>query len=252
MMTEAARLLRTRHWMALVALIVSAWLVLIASSVPAELRASGRVFGTDILAALCVITQDAAGFARNTAMWMVMSVAMMVPPAIRAFAAYEELTDAGSARFWRLVAGFLAVWAGFAMLAAASQIALFDAGLVSPYGELRSQTLSALLLIGAGVYQFSPTKARCLAPYHQKATLMLSQRDGDAWQAGLRLGRASLGCCWALMSLAFVGGAMNVAVMALATLVLIGEKTPPLGQHVTRPVGWALIGSGLLLGVSAA
>jgi predicted metal-binding membrane protein len=50
-----------------------------------------------------------------------------------------------------------------------------------------------------------------------------------------------LGCCWLLTVLLFVGGLMNLLwIAALALLVLI-EKLLPLGPHVRRLTGIALI-----------
>jgi predicted metal-binding membrane protein len=63
---------------------------------------------------------------------------------------------------------------------------------------------------------------------------------------GLRLGAVCLGCCWALMLLAFVGGVMNLAFMGLATLVMALEKLTWIGAVITRPLGGLLIAGGLL------
>ena len=60
---------------------------------------------------------------------------------------------------------------------------------------------------------------------------------------GLRLGLICLGCCWALMSLAFVGGTMTLGFMGLATCVMITEKMPQMGRYVTKPLGTLLIGA---------
>jgi predicted metal-binding membrane protein len=62
---------------------------------------------------------------------------------------------------------------------------------------------------------------------------------------GLRLGLVCLGCCWALMALAFVGGVQSLAFMGIATVLMIVEKLADLGRYLTRPLGFALIGAGL-------
>jgi predicted metal-binding membrane protein len=64
---------------------------------------------------------------------------------------------------------------------------------------------------------------------------------------GVRLGLVCLGCCWALMLLAFVGGTMNLAFMGLATVIMILEKLPELGRYVTKPLGAGLVGMALAL-----
>jgi predicted metal-binding membrane protein len=54
---------------------------------------------------------------------------------------------------------------------------------------------------------------------------------------GLKHGRDCLGCCWALMLLAFVGGTMNLVWMALGT----GLMTPSVGRPVSKPMGALLV-----------
>jgi predicted metal-binding membrane protein len=64
---------------------------------------------------------------------------------------------------------------------------------------------------------------------------------------GLAHGAWCLGCCWALMTLLFFGGVMNLYwIIGLAVFVLL-EKTIPHGQWVGRAVGIVLVGWGVLL-----
>ena len=67
---------------------------------------------------------------------------------------------------------------------------------------------------------------------------------------GLRHGAVCVGCCWALMMLAFVGGTMNLVWMGVAMSVMIVEKLA-IGRWLTTPLGIALIGSGALFAVRA-
>ncbi len=54
------------------------------------------------------------------------------------------------------------------------------------------------------------------------------------------------------MLLGFVGGVMNLAFMGLATLVMIFEKLPDIGRHLTRPLGWGgLIAAGSAVIINA-
>ncbi|WP_372887172.1 DUF2182 domain-containing protein, partial [Shimia sp.] len=188
------------------------------------------------------VTPDAAGFLRVLMMWGLMSAAMMAPTALPAFATYDDLAhSAPGTRFSRLVAGYLAVWLGFSVLAAALQMLLFRHELVSVFGDSRSGLLSAVLLAVAGGYQFSPVKEACLSKCRMPLTFFIQHWDEGAWRNGLRLGLVCLGCCWALMLLAFVGGVMNIAFMGLATLIMVLEKLPEIGRWVTRPLGAALL-----------
>jgi len=51
------------------------------------------------------------------------------------------------------------------------------------------------------------------------------------------------------MLLGFVGGTMNLVWMGIATVFMVMEKLPDLGRYVTRPAGWILVGSGILVGL---
>ena len=251
MLSERIRAMGAPHWVSLFGLILGAWIVLYAMALPADLRESARIFGSAFWESLCTVTPDAAGFGRVVLMWALMSAAMMAPTALPAFATYEDLGRSTQTRFGILVAGYLTVWLGFSVLAGALQMALFSAGLVSPFGDSLSVWLSAGLLVLAGVYQFSPVKEACLSKCRAPLTFFMAHWDEGPLRNGLRLGLVCLGCCWALMLLAFVGGVMNVAFMGLATLIMVIEKLPQYGRVLTRPLGAVLILSGLILALRA-
>ena len=229
------------HWLSLFAAILVAWGLLYAMALPEDLRAAGRIYGAEFLASLCTVTPDAAGFARITLMWALMSAAMMAPTALPAFATYDDLSHTGETRFGALVGGYLAVWLGFSVFAAALQMGLYQAGLVSAFGDSRSGLLSAALLALAGLYQFSDIKEACLSKCRAPLTFFMQHWAEGPWRNGLRLGAVCLGCCWALMLLAFVGGVMSIAFMGLATVIMVIEKLPDLGRWLTRPLGYALL-----------
>jgi predicted metal-binding membrane protein len=170
-----------------------------------------------------------------------MAAAMMAPTALPAFATYEDLGHSTETRTGALVAGYLGVWLGFSVLAAGAQMALFDAGLLTAFGDSRSGALSAALLALAGAYQFSPAKAACLSKCRRPLAFFMAHWDEGAWRNGVRLGLVCLGCCWALMALAFVGGVMNLAFMGLATVIMVLEKLPQPGRYLTRPLGVVLL-----------
>jgi predicted metal-binding membrane protein len=61
---------------------------------------------------------------------------------------------------------------------------------------------------------------------------------------GVRHGAFCVGCCWLLMALLFVGGVMNLAWIALLTLLVAAEKLLPGGRMVAIVAGTALVGWG--------
>ncbi len=245
-LTESFRQMTGLHWLLLFGGILLAWSALFAMSVPAELRAAGVVYGDGFWLQLCTMSPDAAGGARMVLMWILMSAAMMAPTALPAFATYDDLSQSASGtRFGDLVLGYLAVWVGFSLLAAAGQMALLRADLISVFGDSRSGLLSGLLLLLAGGYQFAPLKEACLSKCRRPLVFFMQHWEEGPLRNGVRLGVLCLGCCWALMLLAFVGGVMNLAFMGLATLFMVLEKLPEIGRWLTRPMGAVLLASGL-------
>ncbi len=248
MLSDRIRAMSAPHWLTLFAGILLAWIALYLMSVPAELRAIGRLYGAEFWQNFCTLTPDAAGWVRMVAMWALMSAAMMAPTALPALATYEELGQSTEIRMTRLIAGYLSVWLGFAVLAATAQMGLFRAGLLDPLGQSAAPVLSAALLVVAGLYQFSPVKEACLSKCRRPLTFFMQHWDEGPWKNGLRLGLVCLGCCWALMLLAFVGGVMNLAFMGLATVIMVLEKLPEIGRYVTRPLGALLIAGAVVIG----
>ena len=148
------------------------------------------------------------------------------------------------------VAGYLLAWFGFAFAATDAQWALERAGLLTPKGST-SNVIGGILLIVAGLYQWSPFKDICLA-HCQDTQLFLRSHGGlrrnvlGALKLGVWHGILCVGCCWVLMTLLFVGGVMNVFwIAAIATLVLVEKAVS--GHFVSRAVGIGLIVGGWLL-----
>ena len=246
MFSDRIRAMSAPHWIALFGAVLAAWAALALMAVPADLRDAARVFGGEFWQAFCTTTPDAAGYLRLVAMWALMAGAMMAPTALPAFATYDDLGRQTGTDFSALVAGYVTVWLGFAVLAAGLQMALFNAGLLSAFGDSRSVWLSSGLLVAAGLYQFTALKAACLAKCRQPLTFFMAHWAEGPWRNGLRLGAVCLGCCWALMLLAFVGGMTSLAFMGLAMAVMALEKMQA-GAWLTRPLGVTLIGAGLAL-----
>lgn len=68
-----------------------------------------------------------------------------------------------------------------------------------------------------------------------------------AFHMGLLHGVICVGCCWALMLLAFVGGTMNLIWMGGAMVLMLLEKLPEIGNPLTYPIGAGLILAGLMV-----
>jgi predicted metal-binding membrane protein len=100
------------------------------------------------------------------------------------------------------------------------------------------------LLVLAGVYQFSALKRACLASCRSPVEFITRHwRAGGpgAFRMGVEHGLYCLGCCWALMLLLFVGGVMNLWVIAAITLFVLLEKVAPFGVQGGRVSGVLLV-----------
>lgn len=198
-------------------------------------------------------------------MWWIMMIAMMMPsagPTILLYASvYRHAQKKGQVASQTVpvpafVGGYLLMWLLFSLLATLVQWSLGLAGLMHTMMMWSTNTLlSAVLLIAAGIYEFSPQKSVCLR-YCQSPADFISKhwRSGHsgALRMGLEHGSYCVGCCWLLMALLFVGGVMNLVWIAgLALLVLI-EKLAPLGLSIGRVLGAVLIVAGVSLLITRA
>jgi len=197
------------------------------------------------------------------AMWCVMMAGMMLPsaaPMILTFAAINQRRRQRGQPYVPtalFTAGYLAAWGGFSVAATLAQWALEGLALLAPMAmKTTSPLLAGSLLIAAGLYQLTPLKQVCLTHCRSPFDFLVNHwRDGaaGAWRMGWSHGLYCLGCCWILMALLFVVGAMDLLwVAGFAALVLV-EKLVPIGLWIARASGVGLVTWGVwVLGVGAA
>ena len=188
------------------------------------------------------------------AMWAVMMVAMMLPsaaPLVLLFASIARRRRerrSPTAPATALAAGYLVAWTAFSAAAALAQWGLHRAALLSPAMASASPTLGGLVLIAAGLYQWTPLKGRCLAECRSPLGFLSREwREGarGALVMGVRHGAFCVGCCWVLMAVLFVVGVMNLLwVAAIAAFVLV-EKAAPAGGRLGRGAGVLLVAWGV-------
>ncbi len=241
------RLMPGVHWLAFYLLLLAAWAAIYLMQAPLPFDQPTTIFGPAWWSELCSAGATTTDLPTAGIMWGLMALGMMTPTFLPALATYDDLLQAGAARrtgFWALLAGYLSVWLAFALLAAQLQVTLAAAGLLTAQGESVSRWLTAGLLALAGGYQFSAVKAACLSRCRRPLAFFMQHWREGPWGAavmGLRLGGLCLGCCWALMLLAFIGGAMNLFWMGLGMVLMTFEKLPDVGRLVTRPLGGLLV-----------
>jgi predicted metal-binding membrane protein len=208
--------------------------------------------GGDDMAGMGMVMTPAVGDAfAYVAVWAVMMAAMMLPSAMPMIGLYAatQRNAATAAAQTVAVAGFtlmyLALWAATGLPIYFGSLALMA---LAP-DALAYVTAGVLLM--AGVFQFSPLKQVCLRHCRSPLGFLLGHwRAG--WRGGLALGWAHacycLGCCWALMVVLVVAGAMGLTWVLLIACVVAAEKLLRGGEWVARAAGVALA----LLGVAVA
>jgi predicted metal-binding membrane protein len=189
-------------------------------------------------------------------MWAVMMVAMMTPsaaPMILTFATINRRRRAQQGPFVPtsvFVLGYLLVWGGFSVVATLAQWGLHTAALLSPMLASTSPMLCGLLLLAAGIFQWTPLKSTCLTQCRSPLGFLTREwREGarGALLMGLRHGSYCVGCCWVLMTLLFVAGVMNLLWVAAIAAFVLTEKVLPRGDLVGRVAGGVLTLAGLVL-----
>jgi predicted metal-binding membrane protein len=179
-----------------------------------------------------------------------MMAAMMLPSALPMILLHrrgvaDSVRIQSELRSGMFVSAYLLVWGtvGIGVWIAAR---ISDAFL--PMG---AQALAvAAILLFAGVYQFTPFKTACLRVCRSPMDFLLTHwYPGVAgeFRLGLEHGLYCLGCCWALMAVFVVAGAMGLLWAAVIAFVVFVEKVLPRGLVFGRAIGAALIGGAALV-----
>ncbi|TIT72015.1 MAG: DUF2182 domain-containing protein, partial [Mesorhizobium sp.] len=216
--------------------------------------------GMDIGAAVApaIRAWTVADFVFIFAMWSVMMVGMMTPsvaPMLLLYAGVGRKAGASGRTIastgW-FFAGYLLVWVAFSLAATGAQWLLGRLALLNPMMATNSGILGGLILIAAGLYQWTPVKGVCLSQC-QAPIAFLTSHGGfrtaplGALRLGIAHGAYCLGCCWALMALLFVGGVMNVLWVAGIAILILLEKTVPAGRVIPRISGTLMVAIGVWL-----
>jgi predicted metal-binding membrane protein len=193
-------------------------------------------------------------------MWTVMMVAMMIPSATPMIVVFSTIhrrrheQEQPTVPVTVFLAGYLVVWAAYAAAATLAQWGLHAAALLSASMATTSAVLGGVLLIAAGVFQWTRLKQVCLANCRSPLSFLMTRwREGarGAFVMGLDHGMYCVGCCWMLMTILFVAGVMNLAWVAVVAVVVLLEKVVPGGERIGRLAGIVLVVAGLVMTSSA-
>lgn len=194
-----------------------------------------------------------AELSATLAMWLGMMVGMMGPlvlPWLVAFTRADGDRDSGArwTRIGMFLLGYLGVWAASGLVATLLQQALAERGLLSVQRAFEHPWVASAALILVGLYQWTPLKDACLKHCQSPATFFLTHwRDGSrgAVRMGGEHGLHCLGCCWPLMVLMFVTGAMSLLWMIGVGAFVLAEMYVPRMRGLTRLAGILLLGLGV-------
>jgi predicted metal-binding membrane protein len=181
--------------------------------------------------------------------WLLMTTAMMLPTTLPLLGIFGRVVagrpDAG-ALLGRVIAGYAVAWLGFGLLAHGADSLLHAA--VAQVGWLvgRGWVVGAVVLAGAGAFQFSALKYRCLERCRTPFAFVNERWHGrapgrEALSIGVEHGVFCVGCCWALMAVMFVAGMGNLGLMLVLAAAMAAEKNLRWGRRLRTPVGLGLM-----------
>jgi predicted metal-binding membrane protein len=244
----------TLTWMLLALLVAGAWaaLALWSASPYGRYLEHGGWSDAGALAALCRAVPQGEILVPallHAAAWVLMIAAMMLPTTFPLLAIFRRVV-AGRPDAARLVAlvltGFVAAWLAFGLLAHALDEAVRWVAGRDAWFVANGWMLGVAVLTGAGLFQWSALKYRCLEACHTPFAFVAARWHGraparEALKLGLDHGAFCVGCCWALMLLMFVVGTGNLGWMLVMAALMAAEKNLPWGRRLRTPVGAGLL-----------
>lgn len=179
--------------------------------------------------------------------WQAMLVAMMLPsslPFVRLYAQASAEQPSRRAALAAFLGGYACVWTLFGTAAFLGDGLLHLLLDRSPWISQRPWLVAGSVLGVAGSFQFTALKDACLESCrHPAAYLLRYYRRGVG--AGFRIGWGHglfcLGCCWALMLVAFAVGTSSLWWMAVLAALMVHEKTGRSGRRTVSIAGVTLL-----------
>jgi predicted metal-binding membrane protein len=188
--------------------------------------------------------------------WIAMMVAMMFPTAMPMILTFARVQSGRAARsqatvpVWVFVSAYLFVWVSFGAVAFVAASAANELAENVMWLMDNAARIGGGVLILAGLYQLSPAKRRCLSKCRSPMSWILSSwrdRVGGALRMGVEHGMYCLGCCWLLFVILFPLGMMNIAAMALITVLIFAEKSLLVSRYAVTLAGVGLIAYGVVV-----
>ena len=205
---------------------------------------------------------DLGGLGWYVGIWTTMMAAMMLPSALPMVVLFSRVSRERARRgfaelvpSWLFVAGYLAVWTAYGLVAYGIYRAVIAAGTEWLAWDRAGPYVAGAALAAAGLYELTPLKDVCLrhcrSPLH---FLLHDWRKGrlGAFRMGAEHGAFCVGCCWGVMLALFALGVMSLFWMAVVAAVILAEKLAPAGDRLTRLFAVALIALGVWVAAAPA
>jgi predicted metal-binding membrane protein len=167
------------------------------------------------------VSTELGSFGFFVVAWVLMMAAMMLPGAVPAV--LDRARTSGQVRALPLFVGsYLAVW---------TLVGLAVYALYQPHGSVAA----GVIVIAAGVYEFTALKQQCRQRCHDSA--------GSGFAFALNCVGASIGLMLVLVALSV----MSIAWMAIITVLVAAQKLLPRKASLDVPLALAIIGLGVLI-----
>jgi predicted metal-binding membrane protein len=192
-------------------------------------------------------------------MWVVMMVAMMIPSLVPMLLHYRQAIRTEQHGHVALLtvlvgAGYFFMWAVFGIAVFPLGVALAKATMQEPRLSRAVPIAAGVVVLFAGLLQFTRWKAKQLACCRQSAGCSSSMPAGmgTALLQGLRFGLHCVQCCFGLIIILLIIGVMDLRMMAVVTAAITAERLAPDRIPVAQTTGTLVAGIGLFLIARAA
>jgi predicted metal-binding membrane protein len=151
---------------------------------------------------------------------------------------------------WVFVGAYLLIWTLFGGLAYLGALVASELAQQVPWIMMNAARIGGGILMLAGIYQLTSLKRVCLAKCRAPQDFILhswGKGCSGSLRMGLKYGIYCLGSYLLLFVLLFPLGIMNIAAMALLTILIFAEKCFPLGARIAQFAALALILYGTLV-----
>ena len=228
-------------------------------------RTAGALLAGSLAAWIAVLAQmrgmdagpgmDLGSLGFYLGVWVTMTAAMMLPSTLPMVIAYRHVGRHPRAGTTFFLAGYLAAWTAYGLVAFAVYRGVRAAAPGFLQWDAGGRYVTGAALAAAGLYELTPLKSLCLRHCRAPLGFVLGRWRGGrlgAARMGAEHGVDCVGCCFGLMLVLFVVGLMSLLWMAVVAALVFAEKVLPAGDRLPRAVAAGLAAAGLWLAVAPA